>query len=210
MKARFGIGVAACVLFSGSILLMAGISNAQGPGGFGGQERREPGGPPPGGPGGPPGGRGPGGPPAPGQVMPEFVQRQLNLTEAQKKQIAALQKEVDAKLEKILTADQKKQLKEFRNRPRGGFGGQGRGMASGPPVAANATGPEIYKGKCAGCHGAEGRGGAGGPGIVQAAKDSEGEITGVIRNGKGRMPAFASQLSAAQIKKLVTVVKNFK
>ena len=79
----------------------------------------------PGGPGGP-GGRGPGGPPQPGQVMPEFVQETLNLTDDQKKQVAALQKDVDGKLDKILTDEQKKQFKEMKDNPgRGGPGGPG-------------------------------------------------------------------------------------
>ena len=61
----------------------------------------------------------------------------LKLTDDQKTQVAELQKEVDAKLAKILTADQQKQLKEMRNRrpprrddpdrPEGGPGGPPRG-----------------------------------------------------------------------------------
>ena len=50
----------------------------------------------------------------------------LNLTEDQQKQIAALEAEVKAKLEKILTPEQLQQLKEMRppGRP-GGPGGEG-------------------------------------------------------------------------------------
>jgi hypothetical protein len=57
-----------------------------------------------------------GGPPQPGQILPDRLQETLKLTDDQKKQVADLQKEVDAKLAKILTADQQKQLKEMRNR----------------------------------------------------------------------------------------------
>jgi Spy/CpxP family protein refolding chaperone len=66
-------------------------------------------------PGGQPGGFGgpPGGPPQPGQVLPGFVQEMLNLTAEQKKQVEELQKEVDAKLAKILTAEQKKTLQQM-------------------------------------------------------------------------------------------------
>jgi hypothetical protein len=78
-----------------------------------------------GGPGGP-GGRG--GPPQPGQVLPDFLRDQLNLTEAQKRQVADLQKDVDAELAKILSAEQKARLKEMRERGPGGRGGHG-----GPP-----------------------------------------------------------------------------
>ncbi|HLK60147.1 MAG TPA: EF-hand domain-containing protein [Chthonomonadaceae bacterium] len=114
--------------------LQAG-GNGGPPGGFGGPGGPPPGrgfgGPPPGGfgPGGP-GGPGFGGPSTPGQVLPDFLQQRLNLTDAQKKQVAKLQKDVDARLDKILTADQKKQLKALRNRRPGGPGGFGSG---GPP-----------------------------------------------------------------------------
>jgi len=96
-----------------------------GPGGFG--PRGGPGGPggPPGGP--PFGGPGFGGPPpAPGQVLPPMLQDMLNLTDDQRKQLAELQKDVDARLAKILTAEQLDQLKQMR--PRGRRGGPG-----GPP-----------------------------------------------------------------------------
>ena len=75
------------------------------------------------GPGGP---GGPGGPPQPGTVLPAFLQDALQLTADQKKQLDELQKDVDARLGKILTDDQKKQLKEMR--PPRGPGGPG-----GPP-----------------------------------------------------------------------------
>jgi hypothetical protein len=55
----------------------------------------------------------PGGPPRPGDVLPGFLQDVLEMTDKQKKQLAELQKEVDARLEKILTEEQKKRLKEF-------------------------------------------------------------------------------------------------
>ncbi len=76
---------------------------------------------------------GPGGgmmftPPQPGTIMPAFLQDMLKLTDAQKKDLAALQKEVDAKLEKLLTDDQKKQLKQFGQ----GFPGGPGGFPGGP------------------------------------------------------------------------------
>jgi hypothetical protein len=96
-----------------------------------------PGGPGPGGPGGP-GRRSFGPPPRPGQILPEMLQNRLKLTDAQKVQIAKLQKEVDAKLAKILTSDQNKQLEEIKARgPGRGPGGPGRGPGGpgGPPGA---------------------------------------------------------------------------
>jgi hypothetical protein len=99
----------------------------QGPPGFGG---------PGGGPGfGPPPGGGPGGmgpPPRPGDILPAFLRRNLRLTAAQNKQLDDLQKDVDAKVEKILNEDQRKQLKAMRQRGPGGmFGGPGGGPPPG-------------------------------------------------------------------------------
>jgi hypothetical protein len=95
-----------------------------GPGGFG----------PPGKGGfGPPGKGGFGGPPRSGQILPGFLQDALKLTSEQKKQVDDLQKEVDGKLDQILTADQRKQVQQMRQRgPRGfgpppGFGPPGAG-----------------------------------------------------------------------------------
>jgi hypothetical protein len=58
--------------------------------------------------------------------MAPSLQDTLKLTAEQKKQLELLQKEVDGKLEKILTEEQKKQLKQMREGfGRGGFGGFG-------------------------------------------------------------------------------------
>jgi len=70
---------------------------------------------------------GPGGPrmfmmPRPGEVLPGPLQEMLGLTAEQKKRLAELQKETDARLDKILTDEQNKQLKEMRDRGPGGFG----------------------------------------------------------------------------------------
>jgi len=75
------------------------------------------------------GGRGRfGGPPQPGQILPAFLQGRLELTDEQKKQVDALQKEVDAKLATLLTDEQKKELKEPSE-----DGGGRRGRFFGPP-----------------------------------------------------------------------------
>lgn len=106
----------------------------RGPGGPGG---RGPGGP--GGPGGFGGRGGMGGRPQPGQVLPAFMQDNLKLSADQKKQLDGLQKEVDLKLAKILTDEQKAQLKQMSEgmgRPGGpggrGPGGRGPGGPGGP------------------------------------------------------------------------------
>ena len=95
-------------------------------------------GPPGGGRGGPP--MGMGGPPRPGEILPAMLRQRLNLTAKQQKQVADLQKEVDAKLAEILTAEQRNQLKAMRDRGPGGFGPPGgrqrggRPGGGGPPV----------------------------------------------------------------------------
>ena len=109
----------------------AGGGEPGGPGGPGGPGAGGPGGPGAGGPGGP-GRPGRGGPPKPGQIMPDFMVEQLKLTDDQKKQLAELQKELDGKLDKLLTDDQKKMLKEMKPRgPMGGPGGPGGPGGSG-------------------------------------------------------------------------------
>src|SRR5439155_15235180 len=88
-------------------------------GGFGGGPP-SPGGAPPG---GGFGRGGPGGPPQPGQLMPSFLQDNLKMTLEQKKQLEQHQKEINVKLEQLLTDEQKKQLKQPEGGGPGGRGG---------------------------------------------------------------------------------------
>lgn len=135
----------ALALFLSATFAVASLSSAQPPeGGKGGQPGKgEPGkggfgkGGFPGQPGGKGGFGGGFGRMTPGQIMPVFLQEQLKLTDAQKKDIEALQKDVDAKLEKLLTEEQRKTLKELKDRgpgagagfPGGGFpGGKDKGV----------------------------------------------------------------------------------
>jgi mono/diheme cytochrome c family protein len=85
----------------------------------------------------------------------------------------------------------------------GRMGGGGRG-----PVAANASGAEIFQAKC-GCHGPEGKGGRA-PVLTSASSKSDSELTTTIHDGKQKMPAFGSQLSDEQIKKVVAYLKQLK
>src|SRR5207244_10714128 len=55
----------------------------------------------------PPGGAGPGSPPQPGQLVPSFLRDALNLTDEQKNQKEAFEKEYDAKLDMIYTDEKK-------------------------------------------------------------------------------------------------------
>ncbi len=77
-------------------------------------------------PGGP--GFGPGDVPQPGKLFSAAQQDALKLSPEQKKRLESMQKEIDARLETLLTEDQQKQLQAMR-RP-GGPGGPGR---NGPP-----------------------------------------------------------------------------
>jgi Spy/CpxP family protein refolding chaperone len=133
----------AAVFFLGSMLAVTSLSTAQPPGGEKKGEGK-------GGPGGKGGfgkggfGGGFGGGPQIGQIMPTFVQEQLKLTDAQKKDLEAIQKEIDAKIEKMLTDDQKKTLKDLKERrPGGGFGGPGGG---GNPKGSGGPGEKGGKG----------------------------------------------------------------
>jgi poly(3-hydroxybutyrate) depolymerase len=74
---------------------------------------------------GAPGGKGaPGGiVTPPGTVLSSRVQDNLKLTDEQKKKFEELQKEVDAKVQKILTEDQNKQLKDLKENAGRGIGG---------------------------------------------------------------------------------------
>lgn len=82
---------------------------------------------------------GPGGPPAmqPGQVLPEFLAAELELTAPQKKQLEALQKLVDKRLKSILTDDQLARLQQMSQQGPG-LGGPGRG---GPGMGFPGRGP---------------------------------------------------------------------
>jgi hypothetical protein len=87
---------------------------------------------------GPPMMRPPGPPPAMQvvELLPGPVRSRLKLTDEQKKQLDTLKKETETKLEETLTADQKKQLKEVRERFVNAWGGGPGG--GGPPPLGNA------------------------------------------------------------------------
>jgi poly(3-hydroxybutyrate) depolymerase len=69
----------------------------------------------------------------PGTVLASRVQENLKLTDEQKKRIEELQKEVDARVQKILTDEQNKQLKDLKDNPGRGLGGLGPGGGQDAP-----------------------------------------------------------------------------
>jgi outer membrane protein assembly factor BamB len=101
------------ILWGDKVLVTTAVTDKQQKptGGFGGFAG-------PGGPGGRPGGFGP---PKPGTILPPFVQDRLNVTDEQKKSLEDLQKAVTEKLDKVLTAEQKKKLEEPPDFGAGGF-----------------------------------------------------------------------------------------
>jgi cytochrome c6 len=76
-----------------------------------------------------------------------------------------------------------------------------------------AAGEATFKAKCAGCHGADGKGKEAMKTTDLAAADvqkmSDADLSGVITNGKGKMPAYKT-LSADQVKDLVSYVRSLK
>ncbi len=102
----------------------------------------------PGGPGGPGGGPGgPGGPmgrpPKPGEILPQMLRGRLKLTTDQQLKLDELQRDVDARMAKILTDDQKTQIKQLSTRGPGGPGGPGGGRGGpGGPGGGGRGGPD--------------------------------------------------------------------
>lgn len=85
-------------------------------------------------------------------------------------------------------------------------------MATSSP--AQNSGPEIYKSKCQMCHAADGSGNTpagkamktrpfNSPDVM---KQSDAELTAVIKKGKNKMPAFEGKLTDAQIASLLAYI----
>jgi hypothetical protein len=81
----------------------------------------------------PPGGPGPGDAQQPGKIFSPRQQETLKLSAGQKKRLEEIQKEIDAKVETLLTEDQKNQLQAMQRRP-GGGGPGGGGPPGGRPL----------------------------------------------------------------------------
>ena len=87
-------------------------------------------------------------------------------------------------------------------------------MVAAPMTTAFAqSGADTYKAKCLMCHAADGT--ASGPAgkslnvpSFKASKQTEAEMIAETKAGKGKMPAFASKLTDAQIKDVVAYVKT--
>ena len=88
-----------------------------------------------------------------------------------------------------------------------------------PSIAfAQGSGADIFKAKCAMCHGADGSASTG-MGKTMGLKPlssaevqnmSDADLTALITNGKGKMPAYKGKLSDADIAAVVKYVKTLK
>jgi mono/diheme cytochrome c family protein len=85
-------------------------------------------------------------------------------------------------------------------------------------AAAQAKGQDVFKAKCAMCHGADGSGstsmgksmGLKPLGSPDVQKMSDADLTALITNGKGKMPAYKGKLTDAQISDVVAYIRTLK
>ncbi len=81
-----------------------------------------------------------------------------------------------------------------------------------------ADGAAVYKAKCASCHGPDGKGETSigksmklkSLGSADVQKTSDADLTKVIADGKGKMPAYKAKLSADEIKAVVAYIRTLK
>jgi mono/diheme cytochrome c family protein len=79
---------------------------------------------------------------------------------------------------------------------------------------AQSSGADTYKAKCQMCHGADGLGSTPAGKAMKARpfnapdvlKESDTDLTAVIKNGKNKMPAFTGKLTGAQITDVVAYI----
>jgi cytochrome c6 len=82
-------------------------------------------------------------------------------------------------------------------------------------AAAQGSAAKIYQGKCMGCHAADGSGSSIGKKLgahdfhsADVQKQTDAELSGVIENGKGKMPAYGKSLKPDEIKGLVAYIRE--
>jgi cytochrome c6 len=84
-------------------------------------------------------------------------------------------------------------------------------------AASSSKGKEIFARKCVTCHGSDGAGSAVGKSLKVAdlrsalvQKKSDTDLAHVISEGKNSMPAFGNDLSADEVKAMVSYVRTLK
>ena len=83
---------------------------------------------------------------------------------------------------------------------------------------AQGSGADLFKAKCAMCHGADGSASTGMGksmglkplGSPEVQKMSDADLTALITNGKGKMPAAKGKLTDAEISSVVKYVRTLK
>ena len=91
-------------------------------------------------------------------------------------------------------------------------------MVFAPLAAFAADEAAVYKAKCASCHGPDGKGETSiGKSMklrslasADVQKITDADLTKVISDGKGKMPAYKGKLSADEIKALVAYIRTLK
>ena len=81
---------------------------------------------------------------------------------------------------------------------------------------AQDAGAAVYKTKCAACHGVDGKGETSmgkanklrDLGSADVQKQTDAELTAIIGNGKGKMPAYNKSLKPEQVKDLVAYIRS--
>ncbi len=79
-------------------------------------------------------------------------------------------------------------------------------------------GAALFKAKCAPCHGPDGKGETAMGRVLkvrdlssaEVQKQTDAELTAVIENGKGKMPAYKGKLSSGDVKELVSYIRSLK
>jgi mono/diheme cytochrome c family protein len=86
-------------------------------------------------------------------------------------------------------------------------------LFSSPAKADVAAAEATFKAKCAMCHGADGKGKASmkTPDFTSAdvQKKSDADLSGIITNGKGKMPAYKT-MTPDQVKDMVAFIRSLK
>ncbi|HLV94219.1 MAG TPA: cytochrome c [Candidatus Acidoferrales bacterium] len=80
------------------------------------------------------------------------------------------------------------------------------------------SGGALFKAKCAPCHGPDGKGDTSMGKMLKVRdlssagvqKQTNAELTAVIEDGKGKMPAYKGKLSGGEIKELVSFIRSLK
>ena len=88
-------------------------------------------------------------------------------------------------------------------------------LAASLPAFADSTpdGGALFKAKCAGCHGADGKKENKTMGVKpltspEVQKLTDDQLHAVTANGKGKMPAYKTKLTDAEIKSLVVTIRD--